>query len=275
LEDLAGGGEDPERTRPAAASRAPQAFDAERAFDTLRMQVRLGPRPAGSAASRRLAERIRAVLPDGRIQQVPGGLRNVIGEVPGRDPSRKVVVGAHYDTKDEPGFVGANDAASGTAVALELARSLKPRTVGPTVVFAFFDGEESPRGTPDAQFKQAGLRGSRVAAPTLRGAEAMVLLDFVGDEDLVIPREQGSDPALWAKLRAAAQRAGKQRHFPDAVGGGIVDDHVPFQEQGIPSIDLIDFQFACFHKRCDRISAVSEASLDATGETVRELLRRL
>ncbi|MBA2506195.1 MAG: Zn-dependent exopeptidase M28, partial [Thermoleophilaceae bacterium] len=209
------------------------------------------------------------------FQAVPGDLRNVLYTVPGKDPSRTVVLGAHYDTKDLPGFVGANDGASGTAVALELARELKPRTIGPTVVFAFFDGEESPRGTPDADFESEGLRGARVAAPTLKGAEAMVLLDFVGDKDLAIPREQGSDAGLWAKLRAAAKRAGKQKHFPDATGGGVIDDHVPFQEQGIPSIDLIDFGFSCFHRRCDDMSAVSAASLDATGETVRELLRRL
>ena len=33
----------------------------------------------------------------------------------GREPGY-VVVGAHYDTKDIPGFAGANDGASGTAI---------------------------------------------------------------------------------------------------------------------------------------------------------------
>ena len=50
---------------------------------------------------------------------------------------------------------------------------------------------------------------------------------------------------------------------------------MPFIEQGVPSIDLIDFDFACFHQRCDDLSAVSEQSLDTTGETVLELLRTL
>ncbi|MEA2309451.1 MAG: glutaminyl-peptide cyclotransferase, partial [Thermoleophilaceae bacterium] len=130
------------------------------------MQVGYGPRPAGSPASRRLAARLRAMLPRGRFQAVPGGLRNVIGVVPGKDPRRTVVVGAHYDTKDLPGFVGAIDSASGTAVAVQLARTLRPREARPTVVFALFDGEESPRGTPDTEpaFERRGLRGSRVAA---------------------------------------------------------------------------------------------------------------
>ena len=79
----------------------------------MRRQVALGPRPAGSRASRVLAGRIRRKLPRGRFQAVPGGLRNVIGSVPGRTGRQPVVIGAHYDTKDLPGFVGANDGAVG------------------------------------------------------------------------------------------------------------------------------------------------------------------
>ena len=239
----------------------------------LEEQVALGPRPAGSDASRKLADRLRDELPDGRFQEVPGGLRNVIGTVEGRDPQRTVVVGAHYDTKDEPGFVGANDGASGTAVVLELARHLEPRELRPTIVFAFFDGEESPRGSED--FARDGMRGSAVAAEAFDEAEAMILLDFVGDTDLSIPREANSDPALWAKLRSAAKSAGHASHFPDGQVNQILDDHIQFTARGVPSIDLIDFTFACFHQPCDDRSAVSEKSLDATGETVLELLRSL
>ena len=97
--------------------------DEQAAWSRLVRQVRLGPRPAGSPASRKLATQLKAELPNGRFQAVPGGLRNVVGFVPGRDPSRTVVVGAHYDTKDLPGFVGANDGAGGTALVVELARS--------------------------------------------------------------------------------------------------------------------------------------------------------
>ncbi len=250
-------------------------FDGQAAMRSVRRQVALGPRPAGSAASRRLAKRIRGALPNGRFQAVPGGLRNVVGVVRGRDPSRRVVVGAHYDTKDKPGFVGANDGASGTAILTRLARTIPPRRIRPTVVFIAFDGEESPRGTPDRQFAQRGLRGSKVAAPGQASAEAMVLLDFVGERNLRIPREQGSDPELWRKLRAAARRAGVGSVFPAAESGGVIDDHVPFIRAGVPSIDLIDFDFPCFHRTCDDLSRISPRSLDAVGETVHELLATL
>jgi glutaminyl-peptide cyclotransferase len=46
-------------------------------------------------------------------------------------------------------------------------------------------------------------------------------------------------------------------------------------EQGVPSIDLIDFDFPCWHRRCDDLSAVSERSLDVSGEAVVRLLASL
>ena len=275
------GGDDEDGNAPAAqpattttAARADR-FDGGAALRWVRRQVDYGPRPAGSKASRRLAKRLRDALPNGTYQSVPGGLRNVIGRVPGRDPKRVVVVGAHYDTKDIPGFVGAVDGASGTAVVTQLARTIKPRTVRPTLVFVLFDGEEAPAGKPDSQFERYGLRGSKVAARTYRKAESMILLDFVGEKDLRIPREANSDPALWRKLRAAAAKAGVIDRFPNDNFGAISDDHIPFIRRGIPSINLIDFDFACWHETCDDLTQIAEESLDASGEAVLGLLATL
>ncbi|HZB05011.1 MAG TPA: M28 family metallopeptidase [Thermoleophilaceae bacterium] len=257
-------------TTPAAA--VVDRFDGAAAFRLLRRQVELGPRPAGSPESRRLADLLQRIVPRGRYQEVPGGLRNVIGTVRGREPGY-IVVGAHYDTKDIPGFVGANDGASGTAVVAQLARTIRrPRH---TIHFVFFDGEESPRGAADADFEEKGLRGSKVAAAAFSNARAMVLLDFVGDRELTIQYESNSSPALWRRLRDAARRAGAIRFFPGGNQGAISDDHIPFLRRGVPSIDLIDFDFPCWHRRCDDMSAVSARSVNAVGETVWRLVRDL
>nr|MBA3359682.1 Zn-dependent exopeptidase M28 [Thermoleophilaceae bacterium] len=193
----------------------------------------------------------------------------------GRNPKRVIVVGAHYDTKDQPDFLGANDGASGTAILTQLARTVKPLRLRPTVVFIAFDGEESPAGAPEQEFERFGLRGSKVAAPAYREARAMILLDFVGERRLRIRREALSDTGLWPKLRAAARRAGVGRVFPPGTQGAVLDDHVPFIRAGVPSIDLIDFDFPCFHRTCDDLSRISPRSLDAVGETVHELLATL
>jgi hypothetical protein len=260
---------------PAHAGLRAHRFDAAGAMHWTRIQLGYGPRPAGSAASHALGARLQSALPQGRFQPVPGGLRNVIARVPGRDPRDVVVIGAHYDTKDIPGFLGANDGAAGTAMVLELARHLSPRHLRPTIVFALFDGEESPDDTPDSEFEQKGLRGSKVAAAAFHGARAMILLDFVGIPHVRIPREQSSDVGLGAQLRAAAGRVGAGSAFPDAIGREVLDDHTPFEALGVPSIDLIDFDYPCFHKLCDDLSHVSATSLDRVGETVASLLPRL
>ena len=247
-------------------------FDGAAAFRLLRRQVEIGPRPAGSPESQRLARLLRRIVPRGRYQEVPDGLRNVIGTVRGREPGY-IVVGAHYDTKDIRGFVGANDGASGTAVVAQLARTLRrPRH---TIHYVFFDGEEAPRGVPDSDFARYGLRGSKVAAPAFRKARAMILLDFVGDKHLAIRREGYSDVRLWSRLRGVAKGVGAGGVFPASIQGGVLDDHIPFRNLGVRSIDLIDFDFPCWHRTCDNLSAVSERSVDAVGETMYELLKEL
>jgi hypothetical protein len=263
-------------TAPTSTDARQDQFDSARAWKVLKYQVSLGERPAGSAASRKLGRYLKRRLPNGRYQRVPDGLRNVVGKVPGRDRDRVVLVGAHYDTKDIPGFVGANDGASGTAIALRLAREIKPGTIRPTLLFVFFDGEESPRGATDDEFEEKGLRGSKVAARRLADrVDRMVLLDFVGEKELRVPREANSSIRLWSRLRAAAGRAGTEATFPPETSGGILDDHVPFIERGVQAIDLIDFDFECFHRTCDDLDVVSEDSLDRVGETVMELLPTL
>jgi glutaminyl-peptide cyclotransferase len=250
-------------------------FDGPKAWKLLKMQVSMGPRPAGSATARKLAARLKKKLPHGHYDQLPGGLRNVVGRVPGRDPNRYVVVSAHYDTKDQSKFVGANDGAGGTAAVVQLARQLKPKTIGPSVVFILFDGEETPKGVPDSQFYDKGLRGSKPAAEKYKDAESMILLDFVADKKLSLPREGSSNIKLWGRLRDAAEAAGVGSYFPDEVDVSIEDDHTPFIKQGVPSVDLIDWDFPCWHETCDDLSAVSEPSLDASGEAVAGFLRTL
>ena len=175
--------------------------------------------------------------------------------------------------QDLPGFVGANDAASGTAVVRELARTIKPRRLQPTLIIVFFDGEEAPPGK-DAQFERTGS-GSKVAARAFRSAEAAIVLDFVGDRKLAIPRDQFSNRRLWQRLRAASRRTGFARHFPVREQGPVLDDHVPFIRAGVPAIDLIDFDFDCWHMRCDNLTAVSPQSLNAVGETMMAFLADL
>ena len=183
------------------------------------------------------------------------------------------MLAAHYDTKDIPDFVGANDGAGGTAAVMEIARvmsKMKRPANAPPIKFVFFDGEEA---TDDSDFLGTGVRGAKAYANKYAKSTAkLVLLDFVADKDLAIPREQTSDEQMWADLRAAAKRVGAQSAFPDEEQGGVQDDHTPFVQKGIPSIDLIDFDFPCWHQTCDDLTAVSKESLNLSGEAVLEYM---
>jgi len=255
-------------------------FNGRGAFALLREQVQdYGWRPAGSEALRRLAVRLRALMPRGRLEDVPGhpGLRNVVGSVPGRMPA--IVVGAHYDVEAEPeGFVGANDGAAGTAAVVTLARAFarapRPRNAR-ALRFVLFDGEEQPAGCEP--FIECGIRGStayaeRHAAQT----RALVLLDYIAErQGLRFTREAGSDRALWAQLRSAATAVGVGSLFSAESSGQVIDDHTPFTQRGVRAIDIIDFDYPQRDSLADNLDAVSERSLDAVGEAVHRLVAGL
>jgi Peptidase family M28 len=271
---VGGGGEGASGAPASVPAATSHGFDAPRAMRLVRRQVeRFGQRPAGSPQLRRLADDLRARLPGGRFEPVPGHprLRNVVGVLPGRRPA--IVVGAHYDTEFHPkGFVGANDGAAGTAAVVELARALRAQTRPPgarEVRFVLFDGEEDPPGCPDARFSECALRGSKAYVRAhRREVGAMVLLDYVANRGLRLPREGTSDAALWSRVRATAARAGVAKVFPAATQTAIYDDHTPFLRAGIPAVDLIDFAYRYRDTTRDTLDKLSVRSLDAVGETV-------
>jgi glutaminyl-peptide cyclotransferase len=254
------------------------SFDAGKAWKLIKLQLGYGQRPAGSPQLRRLAVKLRDRMPRGRFERIPGEprLRNVVGVVGGKLPA--TVVGAHYDTLVEPkGFVGANNGAAGTAIVVQLARTVAAmdRPPGaPQIRFVLFDGEEPAEGLPEEQddFYSTGLRGSR-AYVEAHGDEVarMILLDYVANKGVRLPREGTSTRSLWNELRAAAGRVGATEQFPAGTGPSITDDHTPFLRAGIPAIDLIDWSYEG-HDLSDTIDKLSRGSADAVGETVLELI---
>ena len=269
--------------RPAAAPAVPSArvdrFDARRAYATASRLVALGPRPAGSGGARAAAAMLRPLLPGGRFEPIRGhrALRNLIVRTGGA--GRPIVLIAHYDTTPVDGYVGANNSAAAVGAVVEIARRLHetaaPANAAP-VVFLLTDGEEAP-DYPPRDFSATGLRGSKAAAAGVLGrtARAVIVLDFVGQRGLRIPREENSDERLWSRLRGAAEAVGVGAVFPQATRGAILDDHVPFRDRGVPAIDLIDFDYACWQRTCDTLDKLSVRSIDAAGEAVTELVGRL
>jgi Peptidase family M28 len=271
----------------ADSSTSANRFDGSRAMSLLQAQVAVGQRPAGSPQLRNLAVTLRDMMasePGSPIKDVhfepfpsirpQQGLRNIVGVLPGRAPA--ILIGAHYDTEWHPkGFVGANDSAAGTAAVMELARSLPnelPRDHR-EIRFVLFDGEEDPPGCTDRDFQFCALRGSRAYATAHPGQTGdMILLDYIANRGAQIRREANSNVGLWEQLRQAAAEVGATETFPPGIQGGVIDDHYPFLEQGVPSIDLIDFSYAYADTLQDTVDKLDPAVLDKVGETVAQLV---
>src|SRR5829696_7904247 len=223
----------------------PDRFDGARAMALIQRQVAVGQRPAGSPQ-----------------------LRNVVGVVPGRPPA--ILIGAHYDSEYHPkGFVGANDSAAGTAAVIELARRLPAELPKDhrAIRFVLFDGEEDPPGCGDEDFEFCALRGSRAYVAAHPGQVGdMILLDYIANRGAQIPRETNSSASLWAELREAAAEVGSEDVFPDRTQPPVLDDDIPFLEQGIRSIDLIDFSYRYADTVEDTPDKLDQGVLDEVGE---------
>lgn len=274
---------------PAKAPAQAQAnFDSSRAWEHLRQMVAIGPRPSGSAAikqtrayiTRQLTaigltaqeQAFTATTPNGRIDMV-----NLRVTLPGRRADRILLTG-HYDTKlfREFTFVGASDGASSAAILIELARVLKTRPHEFTYEFVWFDGEEavcrewSECGTPASPDNTYGSRHYVQAAKTantLTSIKAMILFDMIGARNLKLKRDGSSTPWLVETIWAAAKRLGHTATFQEIEGNVGGDDHVPFMQAGVPSVDLIDLDdYPQWHTKDDDLQHVAAGSLQIVGD---------
>ena len=255
----------------AAETKIWEEFSGEKARAHVQRLVDLGPHPAGSDAIEKARAYIEEQLrhsgwqitrqaftddtPRGKIHFV-----NLIARFPGdaNPASPSFLLCSHYDTKlfDTIRFVGANDGGSSTGLLLELARVLGQHPgLARKVELAFFDGEEAYENFSETD----GLYGSRYFARQLQGEGAKqparsathsaagglrggILFDMVGDSSLGITLPADS-PAAVARDVFAAAEALKLRKYFSYLDRNLIDDHVPLNAIGIPTIDIIDFDY--------------------------------
>lgn len=270
-------------------------FSGARAFEHVKAQVELGPRPPGSEAAGKLRAWLRAQLeplgfrveeqafeartPRGKVRMV-----NVVARLQGEKP-RSLVLGAHYDTKlfEQFEFLGANDGASGVAALVELGRVLSERRLRHGLTLAFFDGEEAlvEWGPDDGLYGSTHLVDRWVDTGEAKRVAAVFVLDMVGDRSLRISDDLNSHPQLRSLVQAEAKRLGHGETFSGPMMG-VEDDHVPFLTAGIPAVDVIGFSTTgeglyppYWHTAGDTLDKVSPQSLEAVGRTVESCLRKL
>ena len=258
-----------------------EEFSGEKALAHVQRLVDLGPHPSGSDAIEKARDYIESQLrhsgwqvtrqaftddtPRGKIHFV-----NLIVRFEGgaNSASQSLLLCSHYDTKlfDTIRFVGANDGGSSTGMLLEMGRVLGQHpSLARKVELAFFDGEEAYENFSATD----GLYGSRYFARQLQGEGAKkfrggMLFDMIGDRSLEITLPPDSPSALTHDVFAAAE-ALKLRKYFSYLDRDLIDDHVPLNAIGIPTIDIIDFDYPSWHTADDTIDKISAQSLQIVG----------
>ena len=209
----------------------------------LRTKCNIGPRTPGSVAHEQVQDYISNNLKKygwqvetQKINVEGHDVFNIIGK---RGNTGEItLLGAHYDSRfyatEETSQAlqslpvpGANDGASGVAVLLEIARTL-PELPGRQIWLVFFDAEDQGR-IEDWDW----ILGSKGFVQNIEVKPAkVVILDMIGDSDLNIYREQGSDPALTDQIWQSAADLGYSEYFINKAKYSILDDHLPFLEAG-------------------------------------------
>lgn len=222
------------------------------------------------------------------------------------EATTRIMLCAHWDSRpwadNDPDssnwqkpIIAANDAASGVAVMLEVARLLAdkgskqslPSMLG--VDFVCFDAEDwgTPQWSGQTDNDESWALGAQYFATHLPQGFAPrygILLDMVGGQGAQFYQEGMSTqyaPEIVKKVWRAARQAGFGSFFPMDTGGMITDDHIPLnQKANIPCIDIIPYYPNCqqssfgptWHTLADDMQHIDKNTLKAVGQTVVQVL---
>lgn len=267
-------------------------FSGKNAFYHTESLVKMGPRSSGSTGYESMLSYMEKYLaaqgwkterqsfesdtPEGKRRFT--NLRARFGQKVDFSSPVKGVVGCHIDTKVfEFPFVGANDGASHSGVLLEIARMASlDSALFEGVEMVFFDGEEAfglhMDGLTDGLFGSSHYVKKMPKLPLW-----MVNVDMVGAKNLRIRIPVDTPQSLYAIYRQTIRQRNESEDVFGVSEGTVLDDHLPFQEKGVPAINLIgDFQEGSWwHTPGDTLDIIGERSLERSGLFLQSLLKNI
>ncbi len=304
------------------------AFSADSAYAFCEEQCNFGPRTMNSKAHDDCEQWIiskfqqygMSVIPQKTLLKGYDGTMlkstNIIASYKPELASR-ILLCAHWDSRpwadndpDEANWhkpvLAANDAASGVAVMLEIARLISSvdtaKSTAPAdsslstihsslgIDFLCFDAEDYgfPQWETIDDPGNTWALGSKYWAenPHTPGYKARygILLDMVGGQGAQFYQEIMSKhyaKHIVDKVWRAASVVGYGSCFPTAEGGGITDDHIPVNTvANIPCIDIIPYYPTCeqssfgptWHTLNDDMAHLDKNTLRAVGQTIIQVL---
>lgn len=238
-------------------------FDAKNAYQYIKEQIKFGPRNPNSKAhvatlnylTNTLSKFTQTVIKQPFTYTGYNGeklqLTNIIAKFNPKVKNR-ILISAHWDSRPrsehakDPAkrklpVLGANDGASGVGVILELAKILSKNKIDYGIDLVLFDGEDYGKESDLSNFSL----GSKYYASkmiTENYPAFAVLLDMVGDKDAQFPIESNSyeyAPDIVNMFWNKAAQIGADK-FIFSKSQPIYDDHIPLNQAGIRTIDIID-----------------------------------
>ncbi|MCX6371552.1 MAG: M20/M25/M40 family metallo-hydrolase, partial [Actinobacteria bacterium] len=264
---------------PAPERSAAGGFSAGRAMVLLRA-IAAAPRPMGSEGAAQARDAIVAELKAlhlaSHVQtasavaaqsgRVAGTVSNVVARLPGSDPSRAVLLVAHYDSV--PVAAGAADDGGGVVTLLETARAMasgpRPRN---DIIFLFTDGEER------------GLLGARAflrEEPWAYGVGVVLNFDSPGSSSPVLMYETSAGNGLLVRefVAAAPRPHTSSLMFEVSRRLPIASDFRPFVAAGVPGMSFGALDGPAFdHTAYDSLESFHARSLQHEGDTALALAR--
>ncbi len=283
-------------------------FDGDRALKYLKQLCDIGPRISASEGMKKQQEIIEKHFKDvgatvtrqefkarQRSRKADTDMVNLIISW-NPEKNRRVALTTHYDTRpiadqealrgnwNKP-FVSANDGTSGVAFLMELGHHMKDLKSEFGVDFVLFDGEEYVFETNQLGGGDKYFFGSEYFAEDYAKTkdkrkfryDAGILFDLFAAKDAQLKVEQFSNtlaPKLVEQLWTVARAVGA-KSFKFEAGHEVMDDHLALNRAGIPTVDIIDFDYAHWHKLSDTPDKISGAQMAEVSKVITVWLQKI
>ncbi|MCX6151722.1 MAG: M28 family peptidase [Ignavibacteriales bacterium] len=223
-------------------------------------------------------------------------LTNIIAKFNSNSKDR-IFICAHWDSRPRADqdkdaakklkpILGTNDGASGVGIILELAQLLKENPVNYGIDLILFDGEDYGKES-DLQNYFLGSKYFAASKPTDYQPYFGILLDLVGDKEAIFYKEGKSiqfAPEVVDLVWNIAQDL-NATPFSALEGSPIEDDHIPLNQAGLKTIDIVDIDLIgantpnkrrnYWHTSLDTIDNIGKETLQQVGDVLTHLIYSL
>ncbi len=277
-------------------------FQQDSSFAWIEKQLSFGPRVPGTTGHQKCRDWIvqklesygaKVYVQKARIKTYNGKeieISNIIAQY-NVDKPKRIMLSAHWDTRpfaDEDSInqskpiPGANDAASGVAVLIEIARILQNQSTHVGIDIFLWDAEDMGNSDVEDSYCLGSQYWAKNRFPANYKAVYGINLDMVGAKNAQFPQEGVSAKfakGVLDKVWQTAHQIGYGGYFIFQQSAPITDDHYYINKfAGIPMIDIIhkditkDQFFDQWHTHADNLDVIDKNTLKAVGQTLLQVI---